>query len=46
MKIEDEKILQKLSKINKNEKTKQERTRTHVLILSNDGYKSQELATK
>jgi len=45
MKIEDEKILQKLSKISKDGKTKQERTRAHALILSNDGYKSQELAT-
>jgi len=45
MKIEDEQILQKLSKISKNAKSKQERIRAHALILSNDGRKSQELAT-
>ncbi len=44
MKIEDEKILQKLSEISKNGKSKQERIRSHALILSNDGRKSQELA--
>jgi len=44
MKIEDEEILQKLSKISKDGKTKQERIRAHALVLSNDGYKSQELA--
>jgi transposase len=45
MKIEDEQTLQKLSKISKNGKSKQERIRAHALILSNDGRKSQELAT-
>lgn len=45
MKIEDEQILQKLSEISKNGKSKQERIRAHALILSNDGRKSQELAT-
>jgi len=45
MKIEDEKILQKLSQISKKAKSKQERIRAHALILSNDGRKSQELAT-
>ena len=45
MKIEDAKILEKLSKISKNGKSKQERIRAHALILSNDGKKSQELAT-
>ena len=44
MKIEDEKILQKLSKISKNAKSKQERIRAHALILSHDGRKSQDLA--
>jgi len=34
-----------ITKINKDGKTTQERTRAHALILSNDGYKSQELAT-
>ena len=43
--IEDKKILQKLSEISKNGKSKQERVRAHALILSNDGRKSQELAT-
>ena len=45
MKIEDEQTLQKLSKISKHGKSKQERIRAHALILSNDGRKSQELAT-
>ena len=44
MKIEDEKILQKLLAISKNAKSKQERIRAHAIILSNDGHKSQELA--
>lgn len=45
MRIEDEKILQKLSEISKNGKSKQERVRAHALVLSNDGRKSQELAS-
>ncbi len=45
MKIEDDKILHKLLAISKNGKSKQERIRAHALILSNDGKKSQELAT-
>ena len=43
--IENEQILQKLSEISKNGKSKQERIRAHALILSNDGRKSQEIAT-
>ncbi len=45
MKIEDEAILQKLLEISKNGKSKQERIRAHALVLSNDGKKSQEIAT-
>jgi len=45
MKIEDEEIIEKLLEISKNGKSKQERIRAHTLILSNNGYKSKELAT-
>ena len=45
MKIEDKKIVQKLLEISKNGKSKQERIRAHALLLSNDGKKSQEIAT-
>ena len=45
MKIEDEAILQKLLEISKNGKSKQERIRAHAIVLSNEGKKSQELAT-
>ena len=45
MKIEDEAILQKLLEISKKGKSKQERIRAHALVLSNEGKKSQELAT-
>lgn len=44
MKIEDTEILEKLSAISKNGKSKQERVRAHALILSNDGRKSHEIA--
>jgi transposase len=44
MKIEDTEIIKKLAVISKNGKSKQERVRSHALILSNDGYKSQEIA--
>ena len=44
MKIEDEEIIEKLSAISKNGKSKQERIRAHALILSNNGHKSKELA--
>ncbi len=44
MKIEDIKILEKLLAISKNGRSKQERVRSHALILSNDGRKSQEIA--
>ena len=45
MKIEDEAILQILLEISKNGKSKQERIRAHAIVLSNEGKKSQELAT-
>lgn len=45
MKIEDEKIIPILLEISKNGKSKQERIRAHALILSNEGKKSQEIAT-
>lgn len=45
MKIEDKQILQKLVEISKNGKSKQERIRAHALVLSDEGKKSQEIAT-
>ena len=45
MKIEDEQLLEKLVEISKNGKSKQERIRAHALVLSNEGRKSQEIAT-
>jgi transposase len=45
MKIEDKQILEKLVKISKNGKSKQERIRAHALVLSNNGKNSQEIAT-
>ena len=45
MKIEDEQLLKKLVEISKNGKSKQERIRAHALVLSNEGRKSQEIAT-
>jgi transposase len=44
MRIEDEKILKRLSEISKNGMSKQERIRAHALILSNEGKKSHEIA--
>ncbi len=44
MKIEDKEIIKKLTKISKNGENKQERRRSHALLLSNDGYKSKELS--
>lgn len=44
MKINDKHILETLQRISKNGKSKQERVRAHALILSNDGYKSGEIA--
>jgi len=45
MRIEDEEILQRLSEISKRGKSKQERIRAHALVLSNEGKKSQDIAT-
>jgi len=45
MKISDEKIIHRLLEISKNGNSKQERIRAHALVLSNDGKKSQEIAT-
>ena len=45
MRIEDEAILQILLETSKNGTSKQERIRAHALVLSNEGKKSQELAT-
>lgn len=44
MKIENKEILQILIKTSKNGKTKQERIRSHALVLSHRGKKSHEIA--
>ena len=45
MKISDKKIIHKLLEMSKNANSKQERIRAHALVLSNNGKKSQEIAT-
>ncbi len=44
MKITDEKIIKELIQIKNHGKTKQERMRSHAILLSNDGKTSKELA--
>lgn len=44
MKITDEKIIKELIQIKNHGKTKQERVRSHAILLSNDGKTSKELA--
>jgi len=44
MRIEDEKILQRLLEISRNGKSRHERIRANALVLSNEGKKSQEIA--
>lgn len=44
MRIEDKDIIKRLLEISKNGKSKQERVRSHAIILSNEGKKSHEIA--